>query len=173
MKCLKIAILTIAASCGLSHATVTFTGILQGADGVNTNSPLQDRLGTAGSTHTVSGLAVETGTAYSSVSFTLDLVAAAGSPTPGDVGYQFDFFVASDMDYTFSGGGSGILFGSSSGVLGASGTLTNAETYTIFGAFSGGPVVSANETLSLTITPEPSMALLGALGLLGLLRRRR
>lgn len=171
---LSVAILGLAAVS--SQAAVTFSAISQNNDGSTTTTTLQDRgPGSRGSTQSLAGTAVTESTPYTSFAFDLTLTGAAGSPTPGSGQASLTFTVSAPVNY--SNASADTFFrtdGSPAPVVGSSGTL-DAGDYFMTTSVSGSASANDVGTLSLTISPipEPSTALLGLLGMLGLLRRRR
>ena len=115
-----------------------------------------------------------TATPYLSKNFAIvwfNTLTAAGAQTEAPNGEYFG--IARGGDWTFPAADSGTFtFGTGSTNLDqitlAAGGSTSAAT-----AASGQSVAFATAGTSLQFVPEPSAALLGALGALGLLRRRR
>lgn len=176
---MKIAVLAsalIGLSALSSHAAVTFSAISQNNDGATTTTTLQDRgPGARGSTQSLAGTAVTESTPYTNFAFDLTLTAAAGSPTPGSGQASLTFSVSAPVAYSNASADS--FFKTDGGfvpVTESSGTLA-AGDYFMTTSASGTASANDVDTLSLTIAPipEPSVAILGLLGLAGLLRRRR
>ena len=115
-----------------------------------------------------------TATPYLSKNFAIvwfNTLTAAGSETTAPEGTYFG--IARGGDWTFPAADSGsFTFGTGATNLDqvtlAAGGSANAAT-----AAAGQSVAFATAGTSLSFVPEPSAALLGALGALGLLRRRR
>ena len=170
MKNTILTILATLASCALSSAAVTFTSIEQTVDGVTTTTTLQDLTGSSGSTQDASGDAVTVGVPYATISFQLDITAAAGSPNPGDASATLQFTVDSSTPYTSPAG----FFGTAEGAMGTSGNLEVGSLYVMTVSLTGGAVTPTSTRLGLTVVPEPSSAILIGLGSsLFLISRRR
>jgi MYXO-CTERM domain-containing protein len=113
-------------------------------------------------------LTLDPGAVRSAISFTNGAVTSSGSVELGAVGNRMYVWMSS-TDGTSYGAYKGITVPSLGGIVMNSNTLTDLGVGTSTYAATG----TSGFQLAYAVVPEPSAALLGALGALGLLRRRR
>ena len=96
-------------------------------------------------------------------------IASAGAPAnlPGGSTYGF----TRDSTWTLGADGTTLGFGTAVSASNPFSRITNNQTGNSTSSF--GTVALASQGLAFAVVPEPSAALLGAIGALGLLRRRR
>ena len=109
-------------------------------------------------------LALDPGAVRSAIAFTNGAVVSSGSVELGAVGNRMYVWMSS-TNGDYYGAYKGITVPALGGIVMNSGTLTDLGV--------GTSTYSATGTSGFQLVPEPSAALLGALGALGLLRRRR
>ena len=109
-------------------------------------------------------LTLDPGAVRSAIAFTNGAVVSSGSVELGAVGNRMYVWMSS-TNGDYYGAYKGITVPALGGIVMNSGTLTDLGV--------GTSTYSATGTSGFQLVPEPSAALLGALGALGLLRRRR
>lgn len=170
---MKLKVLSaLALSCSLATGAVTFSNVDQTLDGSLHPSSTLESIGPTGtgSRQTVTGDVVSEGVGYDSFNISLDLVGGMGSPTQGNSSVSLEFTADTAHPYTTNAES---LFEIGVGPAAASGTLNPGSVYVLNTDVSGNASSTNSTTFQFNVIPEPSTGLLGLLGIVGLLRRRR
>jgi len=111
-------------------------------------------------------LTLDPGAVRSAIAFTSGLVTSSGTTELGAVGNRL---------YVWMSSGDGLSYGAYKGIVvpALGGIVMNSGTLTDLGVGTSTYSAVGTSGFQLAYIPEPSAALLGALGALGLLRRRR